>query len=139
MRKKPSHEWEFITYTTKKSVAWRSAEALRQDELRLGHAKAQAIVVLREDYDAGRMKPLKPPKGFDLALPVGTELCLDTPPPPEPVTEPEPEQPAKSEEDVRAGLRRLLAAEEPEVTEPAPEPEPPPKPRPPRRSKGLDL
>ncbi len=151
LRQSPSREWEFIHYTTKKSVAWRSANMLRQDEADNGLPKAQAIVVLREDYDLGRLKPLKPPKGFDLSLPV--QESVSAAPKPVPAPEPEPELADKPETDVRAGLRRLLEAEpepEPAAPEPESEPEPAPevqKPAPEPRTKkpkkprlgGLDL
>lgn len=62
--------WEFISYTLREEVAWRSAEMYLLDERAHGHARARVIVVLREDYDAGRIKPLPAPKGFALALKV---------------------------------------------------------------------
>lgn len=143
LRPKPSQSWEFIHYTKRKSVAWRSAELLRQDEISNGHAKAAAIVVLREDYDNGKLKPLKPPKGFDLSIPVG-ELPV-SPVVAEPVSVrakveavevPRAEDETKPEGEVMSGLRALLAKEAGEA-EATPLEAEPRKPR--RQVDGLDL
>jgi hypothetical protein len=56
--------WEFISYTLREEVAWRSAAILLESERAGGSPNARVAVVLREDYDEGRIKPLKAPKGF---------------------------------------------------------------------------
>jgi hypothetical protein len=55
--------WEFISYTLREEVAWRSASILLESE-RSCSPRAKVIVVLREDYDVGRIRPLRAPKGF---------------------------------------------------------------------------
>lgn len=69
-RDKASQEWELIVLTEKKSVAWRSAASMEEQEHRLGNTRFQAVVLSEADFDAGRFKcRLKPPPGFDYELP----------------------------------------------------------------------
>jgi hypothetical protein len=82
---RPKGEWEFISYTLREEVAWRSAELYLLDEKAAGHLRARVAVVLREDYDAGRIKPLRPPKGFAVKS-VSSAVSAEPA-----VTQPEPE------------------------------------------------
>lgn len=69
-REKAGTPWQFVCYCLTRDVGHQFAAALQQEE-RFVHfnKKAEAIVVWREKADAGKIKPLKPPKGWspDLA------------------------------------------------------------------------
>lgn len=64
-RETPSRDWELCTRTLRKSVAFRSAYMMQEQERTMGHKRFQAGVMLAEDWDAGRRKVLKPPAGFE--------------------------------------------------------------------------
>jgi hypothetical protein len=73
--------WEFISYTVREEVAWRSASILLASERANGSPNARVAVVLREDYDVGKIRLLKPPKGFkDLSNSVPLRRLLRLPP-----------------------------------------------------------
>ena len=52
--------WRLQCFTLRKSVAFRTADMLEEG------TTDKCMVVLRDDYDAGKIKPLKPPTGFKL-------------------------------------------------------------------------
>jgi len=66
IRNKSSEPWDLMARTTKKSVAWRSAFSTeRQERQAIGNKKFEAVVMLAEDYEAGKLKSrLKAPPGF---------------------------------------------------------------------------
>lgn len=112
-RRSPSSDWEFVTRTLRKSVAFRSAHFSQvQEREALGNKKCCAIVVLATDYELGKIKALKPPKGFDELMEVEAEEVAKAPPlrdppapPPAPMVKPPPavataELPAEAEEEV---------------------------------------
>lgn len=92
-RDHPSKKWELITNALRKSIAWRSAFFLQDQERNaLGHKHYQAAVQTREDYDSKSNRLLKPPEGFEeLILNEAVEVYVETPPAaPEPVIPPKP-------------------------------------------------
>jgi hypothetical protein len=59
-------DWELITRTLRKSVAFRSAHMLQEQEREaLDHRQYQAVVVLAADWDQKRISVIRPPEGFD--------------------------------------------------------------------------
>lgn len=59
-----SRAWELHCITKSKSNAWRMAHAIEQEQRSLGE-RYTGIVALLEDYDKGKIKAIKPPKGFN--------------------------------------------------------------------------
>ena len=80
-RERPNHEWELITNTLRRSVAFRSAHFIQDQERALGRRSYQAGVQLRSDYDSGNRHFLKPPEGFEALLrEEATEVYVEPPP-----------------------------------------------------------
>ena len=68
-REKPGAPWELLYITLRKSVGWRSARAIQADEVK-HNKRHQTILVLEETYDKGKIRELKPPKGFNFGNPI---------------------------------------------------------------------
>lgn len=67
VERKEKGTFELITYTTHKSVAWKSASAMNGKPLYKA-GQEQFEVVLRDDWDAGKTKFLPAPKDFDYEM-----------------------------------------------------------------------
>jgi hypothetical protein len=57
-------------------LAWRGTARMVAEE-RESNPRFEAVVVREEDWRAGRLLPVKPPAGFDLALTQGTAVADD--------------------------------------------------------------
>lgn len=63
-RSKPSSEWDLAYYTKLISHAWRLQVWIDAEEHKK-NPRHQTITVLRDNYDMGRIRVLKVPRGFD--------------------------------------------------------------------------
>jgi len=55
-RESKTKEWELLTLCADQETAWASCEAILKQEKQLGNHKFEAIVLLEEDFDAGRFR-----------------------------------------------------------------------------------
>lgn len=68
IRETKSKPWELCYIVERKSLAWRTAHAIEDQEKTLGNNKAIVIVCLEADYDKGKIKAIRPPADFDLSF-----------------------------------------------------------------------
>lgn len=71
------HEWDLMVMTPKVSVGWASSWLAMEQERKLGNNKFEAIVVLEEDYRAGKLCRMNHPRGYKVDLLVSTKEEAD--------------------------------------------------------------
>lgn len=60
--------WE-ILFLSRKTISFRTQKEILDQQKSFGDKRYEVIVVDEEDYDRGRIRPLKPPVGYDFTPP----------------------------------------------------------------------